>query len=82
MILRAFATELFPTEHRASAIGLWMILDATGGATGLFLLYFAGPEEGEFTFYTTAPSVAVLVGGFVLIFFPETNQRELEAISH
>jgi len=82
VILRAFATELFPTEHRASAIGLWTILDAMGGGAGLFLLYFAGPQEGEFAFYTTALSVAALVGASILIFFPETNQRELEAISH
>jgi putative MFS transporter len=82
VILRALATELFPTEHRASAMGFWTILDAMGGATGLFLLYFADPGQGEFAFYTTALSVAVLVGGLVLIFFPETNQRELESISH
>jgi hypothetical protein len=29
-----------------------------------------------------AGSLSVLVGGCVIAFFPETNQRELEAITH
>ncbi len=81
VILRALATELFPTKHRASASGLWAILDAMGGAAGLFLLYFATSEQGDFVFLTTALAFCTLVGGAVLIFFPETKQRELEAIS-
>ncbi|MFB0978299.1 MAG: MFS transporter, partial [Myxococcota bacterium] len=82
VILRAMSAELFPTEHRASAMGLWTILDALGGATGLFLLYFARPEPGDFAMITSALSIATAAGGFVLLFFPETSQRELEAITH
>jgi putative MFS transporter len=82
MILRAMSAEVFPTEHRASASGLWTILEALGGATGLFALYFASPEPGDFGVITSALSVAVGLGGFVLFFFPETAQRELEAITH
>ncbi len=82
VILRAMSAEVFPTEHRASAMGLWTILDALGGATGLFLLYFARPEPGDFAMITSALSIATAAGGFVLVFFPETSQRELEAITH
>ncbi|MDE0910849.1 MAG: MFS transporter [Myxococcota bacterium] len=82
VILRAMSAELFPTEHRASAMGLWTILDALGGATGLFLLYFARPEPGDFAMITSALSIATAAGAFVLVFFPETSQRELEAITH
>jgi len=76
------AAELFPTEHRASASGLWTILEALGGAAGLFVLYFASVEQGDFAVYATLLSLSVLAGGCVLAFFPETNQRELEAITH
>lgn len=82
VILRAMAAELFPTEHRASASGLWTILEAIGGATGLFILYFASVEPGDFAIVTTVLSISVLIGGCVLMFFPETTRRELEAITH
>ena len=81
VILRALATELFPTAQRASAAGLYTILDALGAAAGLFLLYFGSLDEGDFAPLTTALGFAVLLGAFVLLFFPETTQRELEAIS-
>jgi putative MFS transporter len=82
VILRAMAAELFPTEQRASASGLWTILEALGGAAGLFVLYFTSVEQGDFAVYATLLSLSVLAGGCVLAFFPETNQRELEAITH
>lgn len=81
MILRALATELFPTSQRASASGLLTILDALGSATGLFLLYTFASEQGDFVFLTTVLGFAVMIGGCVLIFFPETSRRELESIS-
>ncbi len=81
VILRALSTELFPTSQRASASGLFAILDATGGAVGLFLLYFGSVGEGDFVTLTTTLGFAVLLGGAALLFFPETKQRELEAIS-
>jgi MFS family permease len=81
VILRAIATELFPTRRRASASGLFSILDAVGAATGLFLVYAGSDQQGDFVFYTTALSFAVLGGGLILLLFPETRQRELEATS-
>lgn len=81
IILRTLATELFATAQRASASGLFAILDTLGAATGLFIVYFASAELGDFIGMTTVLALAVLVGGSVLVFFPETRQRELEAIS-
>lgn len=82
VILRALATELFPTSQRASASGVFSILEALGGSLGLFLLYFGSVDQGDFVVLTTSLSFAVLLGACVLLFFPETKQRELEAISH
>jgi putative MFS transporter len=81
VILRALATELFPTSQRASASGLFAILDTAGASLGLFILYFGSTREGDFIGMTTVLSFAVLLGSSVLLFFPETRQRELEAIS-
>ena len=82
MILRALATELFPTSQRASASGLFAILETVGAATGLFILYFGSVDAGDFVRMTTGLAFVVLAGALVLVFFPETSQRELESISH
>jgi putative MFS transporter len=82
VILRALATELFPTSQRASASGLFAILETVGAATGLFILYFGSVDAGDFVRMTTGLAFVVLAGALVLVFFPETSQRELESISH
>jgi len=82
VILRALATELFPTSQRASASGLFAILETVGAATGLFVLYFGSSGAGDFVSMTTGLGFVVLAGALVLVFFPETTQRELESISH
>jgi putative MFS transporter len=81
VILRALATELFPTSQRASASGLFAILDTTGASLGLFILYFGSAQQGDFIGMTTVLAFAVLLGSSVLLFLPETRQRELESIS-
>ena len=82
VILRALATELFPTSQRASASGLYAVLETIGAATGLFILYFGSIDAGDFVSMTTGLGFVVLAGALVLAFFPETSQRELESISH
>jgi MFS family permease len=81
VILRAFATELFPTSARASASGLFAVLEAMGAALGLFLLWSGSEHPGDFVGLTTLLAGAALLGGLALLGFPETRRRELEAIS-
>ena len=81
VILRTLATELFPTSQRASATGLYTILEAIGGATGLFLIYMGSSGMDDILSLITWLAFAVLVGGGVLLFFPETKHQELETIS-
>jgi MFS family permease len=81
VILRALATELFPTAQRGAASGLFAILEAVGNAVGLFLLGAGVQEAGDLARAISWISLASLAGGLVLLFFPETRRRELEAIA-
>jgi len=82
IILRALATELFPTSRRASASGLFAILEAVGSSVGLFVLGSALAGRDELLgFYVSLLALSVAAGALVLLFFPETKQRELEAIN-
>lgn len=82
VILRALATELFPTSRRSSASGLFAILDAVGSSVGLFVLGAAlGGRDELLSFWVSALALSVALGGLVLLFFPETKQRELESIN-
>jgi len=80
-VLRAQATELFPTESRGAASGLFAILDVIGAAAGLFVLGSAIHGPGELA--RTIPWIASVtaLGGIVILLFPETTNRELESIS-
>ncbi|MGH7836289.1 MAG: MFS transporter, partial [Candidatus Binataceae bacterium] len=81
-ILNAYGTELFPTSQRAAAGSALLIAKSGGGALGLLL---------ETIFYATAGShwraIRWLLGFWfaaavlMLILFPETAGRELEAIA-
>ena len=81
VICRALATELFPTSQRASASGLYSVVDTLGAALGLFLLGGLSQGPGDFIELTPMLSFAALAGASILVFFPETRQRELETIS-
>ncbi len=81
VIHRALATELFPTAHRGAAAGLFAILETVGAAAGLFLLYAGSHEAGDLAHVIPWLSLVVALGGAVILLFPETRQRELEAIS-
>ncbi|HLW71672.1 MAG TPA: MFS transporter [Candidatus Binataceae bacterium] len=79
-ILNAYGTELFPTSQRAAAGSALMVAKSGGGAIGLML---------ETIFYSAAGShwraIRWLLGFWfaaailMLILFPETAGRELEA---
>jgi len=80
MIHRALATELFPTAHRGAASGLFAILETVGAATGLFILFSMSHAAGDLSRVTPWLSTMVALGGAVILFFPETKQKELEQI--
>jgi putative MFS transporter len=86
VILRALATELFPTSYRGTSSGWLAFVQTLGWTAGLMLLRTAGDGAGgqegvEIARFTAELSLAVLVGGLVLLLLPETSRRELEEIS-
>ncbi len=81
VILRALSTELFPTAHRGAASGMFSVLETVGAAGGIFLLGAATAGLGYHPTAVVSNSLVVLLGGVVLLFFPETRRRELEEIA-
>ncbi|HUY19605.1 MAG TPA: MFS transporter [Candidatus Binataceae bacterium] len=81
-IVNAYATELFPTSHRASAGSAMIVANTVGGALGLTLealLYgVTGSHWSAICYLAMAGMVAPII---IYGFFPETAGRELEAIS-
>lgn len=80
-ILRAFATELFPTAYRGTSTGLQTVTETLGAAGGLALAT-VGMQAG-LALTTVLPVVSLLapLGVIVILTFPETRGRELESIS-
>jgi len=81
VIMRAFATELFPTSYRGTATGWTTVMETIGSASGLLLVsatmragFALGPTLG-------LVSLLSLIGAAVILTFPETGSRELESIS-
>jgi len=81
VIIRALSTELFPTSHRSAAAGWLSFVNTIGAATGLWLVGLGTREPGDLARMISLLSLAVAVAGLFLLALPETNRRELEAIS-
>lgn len=82
VILRALATELFPTSHRGAASGMFSVLETLGGVVGLLAIDSYGVQSvEEIGFAIPVVAMTVLLAAAVLLGFPETRQRELEEIS-
>ncbi len=81
-IVHAYATELFPTSHRASATSALIVAETTGGALGLALeavLYgLTGSHWSDICYLSIFWMIAPII---IYGFFPETAGRELEATS-
>lgn len=80
-IQRAFATELFPTRERGTAMGLAEVATTLGAALGLALVGIATHAGWNLPQATSTLSWAVAIGGLGVLLLPETGRRELEAIS-
>ncbi len=81
VIVRAFATELFPTSHRGTAAGWLLFCETVGAAAGLALVSFSQQSGLDLPSAATAASFGSLVGAAVVLAFPETRQLELELTS-
>jgi MFS family permease len=81
VVIRALATELFPTSHRGTSSGWIAAVQTLAWAAGLWLIGLGTRAHGDRARLTAELSLAVLVGGLVLLALPETGRRELEAIS-
>jgi predicted MFS family arabinose efflux permease len=81
VIIRAFSTELFPTSHRGTAAGWIAFVQALGWSVGLWLAGAIARIRGTLFDATTILAFLSLAGGVLLLFLPETRQRELEEIS-
>lgn len=80
-ILRAFATELFPTVYRGTSTGLQAMTETVGAATGLALVSVGMDQGYGLASVLSAVSFLSPVGAVVILLFPETRGRELESIS-
>lgn len=81
VILRALATELFPTAYRGTSSGWLAFVQTLGWTAALLLLGVAGRDTAEIARFTAQLSLAVLLGGLAILLLPETSRRELEEIS-
>lgn len=80
MILRAFSTELFTTDRRATASGWVLLVEAVCSAAGLLVLSAFTQEEGDLIGLIPTLSLVTVVAAAVLLAFPETRSRELDSI--
>ena len=80
VVVRALTNETFPTSRRGTAGGLLSLMETLGAALGLFLYTFWMASAGNQALVIGSISILAAVSALSLFLFPETRQRELEAI--
>jgi len=81
IVLRALATELFPTSHRATAGGWLILVQTLGWSLGLLLVGLLTDSPEDLPPVIALLSLASLGAAAVFLFVPETNRRELEELT-
>jgi MFS family permease len=81
VMVRALATELFPTAQRSTASGLAMLAQTLGWALGLWLAGLHADTLPAIATRTWQLALCVAASGALLLALPETSRRELEDIS-
>ena len=81
MIARALSTELFPTAYRGTAAGLLALAQTLGWGAGLALVGAIAEAAGDLARATSLVALVTLGAAILLLAFPETSRRELEATS-
>ncbi len=81
VIIRVFATELFPTAQRGAAAAWLTLLQTIGWILGLWVVG-AGTVLGlDLPAMVSLVAASLFVPGILLVRLPETRQRELEETS-
>jgi putative MFS transporter len=82
VLFAALGSELFPTSYRSTASGARAVIATLGAATGLalqgVLFGVAGSHAAAITYMLVLVPLAPLI---ILLFLPETANRELEEVS-
>ncbi len=81
VMVRALASELFPTSQRSTASGAALLAQTVGWAAGLWLAGQGAATVIEIAVNTRHLALAVACSGLLLLLLPETGRRELEAIA-
>ena len=80
VVMRAIATELFDTSHRATAAGWLIFVQTLGWSFGLFIVGFAADSFEDLPRVISWVAWGSALAAFCLLLVPETSQRELESI--
>jgi MFS family permease len=81
LVLRALATELFPTSHRSAAAGWLILVQTLGWVSGLFVVGAATGELADLGPVVMAVSLANVAAALCVWLVPETSGLELETIA-
>ncbi|MGI9432148.1 MAG: MFS transporter, partial [Myxococcota bacterium] len=80
VVMRALATELFDTSHRATAVGWLILVQTLGWAGGLFIVGFGADTFEDLPRVISWVACGSAVAAFCLLLVPETSRRELESL--
>jgi putative MFS transporter len=80
VVMRAIATELFDTSHRATAAGWLIFVQTLGWSFGLFIVGFGADSFEELPRMISWVACGSALAAFCLLLIPETSRRELESI--
>jgi MFS family permease len=83
VIVRAFATELFPTSQRSSSMGWLVLLQTFGTVLGLWLVSGGMQSAAALSLARVISLLSLAVGlaALFVLLLPETGRRELESLS-
>jgi len=81
LIVRALASELFPTSHRGTSSGWLVLVQTLGWTTGLLLVGFGTEALEDLGPAVFAVSLATVLAALCLLVLPETGRLELEVAS-
>jgi len=80
-VMRALASEVFPTSHRSTAMGFMILLQSLGWSVGLVLISAGAGTGREVASMVSVISLTLSLGAFAFLFVPESGRRELEEVA-